>query len=206
MNAALATALESPPAGGALLALAAYAVAISVASGPHTWATLPSGIRSGLRRSGWHLLGQLWGIYLVICLVGVGLGGLFMAAPGVQAMLRVAAGFVLLWAARRLWRNGVPPVTQPRRTLRFGEAVLFQLGNPMAWLVATGVIVGFVPAGALYLERMLTMALVFCLATLPGIVLWTVDATALQNRMRASPYPRHGMALLTASASVLFWT
>ncbi|MFN3716376.1 MAG: LysE family translocator [Thiobacillus sp.] len=205
MRAALTMLPDAALAGGPLLALAAYAVAVSVAAGPHTWATLPSGIRPGLHRCGGHLLGLMWGTYLVICLVGVVLGGLFMAAPGAQAVLRVAAGFVLLWVARRLWRNGVPPVVQPRRTPRFGEAVLFQLGNPLAWLVAAGVIVGFVPAGALYLERMLAMALLFCLAALPGVALWALAAGALQRRMRGSPRLRRGMALIAASASVLFW-
>lgn len=205
MSAALITALEASPAGGTVVALSAYAVAISVASGPHTWATLPSGISFGLRCSGWHLIGLLWGTYLMICLVGVVLGGLFMAAPVMQAVLRIAAGLILLWTALRLWRDGVPPVAQPRRTLRFGEAVLFQLGNPKAWLMVTGVIVGFVPAGALYLERMLAMALVFCFAALPGIALWAVDTPALQNQMRGSLCLRHGMALIAASASLLFW-
>ena len=191
---------------GALGALVVYAVAMSLTPGPYTPMALPPDMESGLRRSGWHLLGLLWGTYLMICLVGVVLGGVFMAAPGVQPVLRLAAGFCMLWLAVRLWRGGVSPRARARGPLRFGEAVLIQLGHPMAWLAATGVIVGFVPAGALYLERVLAMAGVFCLACLPGMTRWAAAVSAQASRSHARQPWRQGAALLVIATAALFAT
>ncbi|MCD6707385.1 MAG: LysE family transporter [Thiobacillus sp.] len=208
MKTTLTTSLDAPLASGSLVALVAYTVAMSVTPGPNTLLVLSSSMKFGLYRSGWHLLGILWGIYLMICLAGVILGGLYAAAPGVQAVLRYAAGFYMLWLAARLWRDGAPPVVQVLRPLRFGEAVLLQLGSPNGWLLAIAMIAGFVPAGGQYLERMLTAALVFCLASIPGLVLWATRGAMLQSGMhnRSSQRLRRCMAAITAATALLFWT
>ena len=209
MKATLTASLGTLLAGDTLTALAAYALVVTVMPGLNNLRLLSSGPNFGLRRTGWHLLGMLWGTYLMICLVGVVLGALFMAAPGVQAILRYAAGFYMLWLASRFWRADAFPVVPGLQPVRFGEAVLFQLGNPKAWLVATAVIVGFVPADERYLERMLATALVFCLTALPGIVLWSMHRARLQAWMHTPSHLRrlqHGMAAITTAAAFLFWT
>ena len=207
MRAALTASLATPFAADTLTALVAYALVTTLTPGSNT---LPlSGSNSGLRRTGGHLLGLLWGSYLMICLAGVVLGARFVAAPGVQAVLRVATGVYMLWLASRIWRAAALPVVTGLPPVRFGEAVLRQLGNPGAWFVATAVVVGFVPAGERYLERMLATALVFCLATLPGIVLWAMRGARLYAWMRSPSHLRRlqrGMAAITAAAAFLFWT
>lgn len=209
MSAVLTTSLGTPLAGDTLMALVAYALVVTVIPGSNNLRLLSARLDIGLRRSGWQLLGMLWGTYLMICLVGVVLGALFVAAPSVQAVLRYVAGFYMLWLASRFWRADALPVVPGLQPVRFGEAVLFQLGNPRAWLVATAVIVGFVPAGERYLERMLATALVFCLAALPGIALWAMRGARLHAWMRTPSYLRRlqrGMAAITAAAAFLFWT
>ncbi|MBT9567919.1 MAG: LysE family translocator, partial [Thiobacillus sp.] len=44
-----------------LLALIAFAFVISVTPGPNNPLLLSSGLNFGLRRTGWHVLGILWG-------------------------------------------------------------------------------------------------------------------------------------------------
>lgn len=208
MSAALTTYLGTPLAGGTLTALVAYTLVVTVIPGFNNLRLLSNRFDFGLLRSGLQLLGMLWGDYLVICLVGVVLGALFMVAPGVQTLLRYAAGFYMLWLASRFWRADALPRVPGSQPVRFGEAVLFQLGNPRSWLVAAAVIVGFVPTGERYLERMLVTALVFCLAALPGIALWTMRGAGLNAWMRTQSHLRHpqrGMAAITAAAGVLFW-
>lgn len=208
MSAALTMYLGTSLPGETLMALVAYTVLVTVIPGLSNLRLLSDRLDFSLRRSGWQLLGMLWGAYLMICLVGVVLGALFMTAPSVQAILRYAAGFYMLWLASRYWRTDALPIVPGLQPVRFGEAVLFQLGNPRAWLVATAVIVGFVPAGERYLERMLATALVFCLAALPGIALWTMRGAGLHAWMRTQSHlrrPQRGMAAITAAAAVLFW-
>lgn len=209
MSAALTMSLGTPLVGDTLTALVAYALVVTVIPGSNNLCLLSAGLDFGLRRSGWHLLGILWGTYLVIYFVGMVLGALFVAAPGVQAVLRYAAGFYMLWLASRFWRTDALPVVPGLQPVRFGEAVLLQLGNPRAWLVATAVIVGFVPAGERYLERMLSTALVFCLAALPGTALWAMRGARLHAWMHTPSHLRRlqlGTAATTAAAAFLFWT
>ncbi len=203
----LRSSLSSELAGGSLVALVVYAVAISVTPGPNTLLVLSPNMKFGLYRNGWHLLGLLWSTYLMICLAGVVVGGLYAAAPGAQAVLQYAAGFYMLWLAVRLWRDGAPFVVQALRPLRFGEAVLRQLGNPKGWLLAIAIIAGFVPAGEQYLERMLTTALLLCLVSIPGLVLWATRGAMLQNGIhnRLSQQLRRTAAAIMAAVALLFW-
>ena len=206
MKATLTTLPDAPFAGGSLIALVIYAVAMSITPGQHTLHILSSGKSFGFIHRVGHLLGMLWGTYLTICLTGVALGGLFAAMPAAQDVLRVTAGFYMLWLAWRLWRNGGLPVTQALRPLRFGEAILQQLGNAKTWLLAIALVAGFVPAGDLYLERLLAVALMFCLAMLPALVLWATRGDVLQSSMSFRLPLRRGMATVTAAMALLFWT
>lgn len=208
MKTALTTSPGTPLAGDTLTALVAYALVMAVMPGSNRLLLLSADPGFSRRLTGWHLLGRLWGIYLMICLAGVVLGALFVATPGLQAILRYAAGFYMLWLAIRLWRAAALPIMPGFQPVRFGQAVLFQLGNTGAWLVATAVIIGFVPAGERYLERVLTTALVFCLATLPGIALWITRGARLHAWMRSPSNLRRlkrGMTLITAASALLFW-
>ena len=206
MKTTLTTLPDAPFAGGSLIALVIYAVAMSITPGQHTLHILSSGKSFGFIHRVGHLLGMLWGTYLTICLTGVALGGLFAAMPAAQDVLRVTAGFYMLWLAWRLWRNGGLPVTQALRPLRFGEAILQQLGNAKTWLLAIALVAGFVPAGDLYLERLLAVALMFCLAMLPALVLWATRGDVLQTSMSFRLPLRRGMATVTAAMALLFWT
>ena len=206
MKATLTTLPDAPFAGGSLIALVIYAVAMSITPGQHALHILSSGKTFGFIHRVGYLLGMLWGTYLTICLTGVVLGGLFTAMPAAQDVLRVTAGVYMLWLAWRLWRNGGPSATQALRRLRFGEAILQQLGNAKTWLLAIALVAGFVPAGDLYLERLLAVALMFCLAMLPALVLWATRRDTLQSSMSFRLPLRRGMAAVTAGMALLFWT
>lgn len=191
-----------------LLALIAFSFVISVTPGPNNLLLLSSGLYFGLRRTGWHMLGILWGTYLMICLVGVGLGALLAAVPAVQITLKLAGSIYMLCLARQFWRAGASQAGHVLRPIRFGEAVLYQLANPKVWLIATTVIAGFVPAGGQYLESVLATALVFCLTALPGIGIWAASGATLLAWIKDPAGVRRinrGMAVLTAAAAPLLW-
>lgn len=193
-------------ASGSLIALVIYAVAMSALLGQHTLHILSSCKTFGLILCGGHLLGTLWGTYLMICLAGVVLGGLFAAMPGSQDALRVSAGFYILWLAWQLWCSDGLHAAQAMRPLRFGEAVLRQLSNSEIWLLAVTVIAGFVHAGDQYIERMLTVALLFCLAMLPASVLWAMRGSVLQSSILFRPPLLMWLVIVTAAMALLFWT
>lgn len=205
MNAAQTATQVTLFSADTLVALAAFALVVTLVPRSNN---LPAGPNAGLRRAGGHLLGRLWGTYLMICLAGVVLGGLFLAAPDVQPVLRVAAGVYMLWLASRLWHENAPLAVQASQPRRFGEAVLRQLGDSGAWGIAAAVVVGFVPAGEHYPERLLTAALVFSLASLPGLVLRTVRSAGPQDAAcaRTRRSLQRGMAAALAVSALVFWT
>ncbi len=193
---------------GSLLALIAFSFVISVAPGPNNQLLHLSGMNFGLRRTVWHLLGIIWGAYLMICLVGVGLGALLVAVPAVQSALKLSGSIYLLCLARQIWRSSVTQARPAANPIRFGEAVLYQLANPQIWLIAATVIAGFASPGGKYLESVLATALIFCLAALPGIGIWAASGTTLQawTKDPASVQRIHrGTAVLTAASALLLW-
>jgi threonine/homoserine/homoserine lactone efflux protein len=64
-----------------LWALTAYAFVMTITPGPNNVLLLASGLAFWLPRSGEHLAGVLAGTGLMICLIGAGLGALFVTVP-----------------------------------------------------------------------------------------------------------------------------
>jgi threonine/homoserine/homoserine lactone efflux protein len=89
-----------------LWALTAYALVMTITPGPNNVLLLASGLTFGLRRTGGHLAGVLAGTGLMICLVGAGLGALFVTVPASQTVLKFAGSVYMLWLAYQLWNAG----------------------------------------------------------------------------------------------------
>lgn len=192
-----------------LLSLAAYAFVMTITPGPNNVLLLASGLAFGLRRTGWHLAGVLAGTWLMICLVGAGLGTLFIAVPAAQTVLKLAGSAYMLWLARQLWNADALPTANAQRPIRFFEAAVFQIVNPKVWMMATTVIAAFVPAGDQYAQRVVTAALLFIAVAVPCITLWAASGSLIRSWIHNSATLRRinrVMALLAAATVVLFWS
>lgn len=191
-----------------MVALAAYAFVMTITPGPNNVLLLASGLAFGLRRTGWHLAGVLAGTWLMICLVGAGLGALFVTAPAAQTVLKLAGSGYMLWLARQLWNANALPTVNAQRPIRFHEAAMFQIANPKVWLMALSVIAAFVPAGEHYAQRVVTTALLFIAVAVPCITLWAASGSLIRSWIH-NPVTlqriNRVMALLAAATVVLFW-
>lgn len=104
--------------------------------GPNVVLLIASGARFGLRATLPHLFGIVAGVGVIGGIVGMGLGGLLMAAPVLQSVLLVVSGAWILWLAWRMWKSSVAQVSDTDRPMTFEQAVLFQWVNPKIWAVA----------------------------------------------------------------------
>ncbi|QXP92218.1 LysE family translocator [Methylococcus capsulatus] len=191
-----------------LFSLAAYAFVMTITPGPNNVLLLSSGLAFGLRRTGWHVAGVLAGTWLMICLVGAGLGALFVTVPSAQTVLKLAGSGYMLWLARQLWNADALLAANAQRPIRFLEAAVFQIVNPKVWMMATTVIAAFVPGGDQYAQRVVTAALLFIAVAVPCITLWAASGSLIRSWIHNPVTLRRInrlMALLAATTVVLFW-
>lgn len=191
-----------------LWALVTYTVVMAITPGPNNLLLLSAGLNFGLYRTVWHMAGILSGVLLQICVTGAGLGALFVLLPETQTALKLAGSVYMLWLGRRLWHAGELRATAAGRPIGFGEALVFQFVNPKAWVMATTVIAAFVPAGDEYAERVVKARLIFTVAALPCISVWSARGAALHAWIQNPDALRRinrGMATLSALTAFLFW-
>ncbi|MGE0499302.1 MAG: LysE family translocator [Rhizobiaceae bacterium] len=166
----------------ALAALALFALVTSVTPGPNNIMLLTSGVNFGFRRTIPHMLGISTGFASLLAGVGLGLGAIITAFPGLHLMLKIAGGAYLLYLA---WRIAMSRAIGDRKKengkpMTLFEAAAFQWINPKAWVMA-------VTAMAIYTNperQFLTVAivtLVFTLVNLPSVSSWAGFGVALRG-------------------------
>jgi threonine/homoserine/homoserine lactone efflux protein len=191
-----------------LWALALYSMVMTFTPGPNNLLLLSAGLSFGLSQTGRHMAGIMSGVMLQICLVGAGLGALFVRFPELQTVLKSAGTMYMLWLAHRLWNASAIRSVEAAKPIGFFEAMMFQFVNPKTWVMATTVIAAFVPAGDGYAERVVLAGLVFTVAALPGISMWAASGAWLRSLVHdAASRQRLNriMAALSALTAVLFW-
>lgn len=164
----------SPPAD-LLLAFSLFALVSSITPGPNNTMLLASGVAFGFRRSLPHMLGVTGGFFIMVLLVGLGLGAVFQAVPGLYTILRYAGAAYLLYLAWNISR----PVAASRtheaaghaRPLGFLGAAAFQWVNPKAWTMAVAAVTTYAPQDD-YVAGVMLISALFALINLPCVGLW----------------------------------
>jgi threonine/homoserine/homoserine lactone efflux protein len=166
----------------ALLALLVYAFVMSITPGPNNFMLLASGVNFGFRRSVPHMLGISGGFLVLLFAVGMGLGALLIAVPGLHAALKLVGAAYLLHLAWRIAmsRSLAGGGAADSRPMTFLEAAAFQWVNPKAWLIAVGGMALYADAER-PLQSILIVAVAFAAVMLPSISVWTGFGTALRG-------------------------
>jgi len=115
------------------ISLCLFAFVTSATPGPNNAMLFASGVNFGLRRTVPHLLGVTLGFTFMQLALGLGVGMVFEAVPGLYSVLRVLGLAYMLYLA---WAIGtaVPPVVSNNADDRPSGAVT---GTPMTFLQAT---------------------------------------------------------------------
>jgi len=153
-----------------LIALAGFAFVTSITPGPNNLMLLASGTNFGWRRSLPHLLGISFGFGVMLALVGLGLGEVFTAYPGLHGALKWASLAYLLYLAYKVATAAPPRAGDAAagRPMGFGAAALFQAVNPKAWAMALTAVTAYGELGVV------AMTAIFVLVNLPCCGSWAL--------------------------------
>jgi threonine/homoserine/homoserine lactone efflux protein len=191
-----------------LVGMIGFALAMAGTPGPNNTMAMASGASWGMLRSLPLMTGVaagVAGIMLVVTLFGTSL----VAAPGVEAVLKIAGAACLLWLAWRI-ATASPEVDIPqgsalREPPSFGEAALFQFVNPKLWIMVSGAVASFgqqargVNPASLALILALTFGGVTFLCTLGWNALGSTMGRRLASRRSVRVFNYAMAGLLIAS-------
>lgn len=170
-------------ASDAILPLALFVVVSTITPGGATTLATASGARFGFRRSVPLMAGIAVG--LASLAAAAGLAGLLLAAPSLQAVMRLAGSVYLLWLAWKITRSGPPnlraDVGMPTSFL--GGACLLWL-NPKGWAMALGAAASFAALASGPLQLALLLGSAFGLAAAVSLSLWCVAGLLLARLLR----------------------
>lgn len=193
--------------------LALFALVASITPGPNNLLLMRSGAHFGVRRSLWHLAGVQGGFVGLLLLAHLGIGALLLALPAAFTLLRWACFIYLLWLALVILREArARPTTSaaaaainPLRPMRFVEALLFQLINPKAWMMATTVATAFY-GGRVPTPGDLAAASLVCLVVGgPCMLVWTIWGATIDHVLTRPAARRafgHAMAAMVLGTAI----
>jgi len=196
-----------------LASLTLFAFVTSITPGPNNAMLFASGVNHGIRRTLPHLLGVTLGFTFMQLAVGLGVGMVFEAVPGIYSVLRTLGLGYMLYLAWRI-ATSTPPA-QPEalnaspaepaakgRPMTFLEASAFQWVNPKALMMCVTAASTYAPPDSPVLGAFLVTG-VFFVAGMPCVALWVLLGRLmrglLQDRRRLRAFNWAMAALLVAS-------
>src|ERR1700744_3777689 len=113
-----------------LIAFVVFATVMFFTPGPNNIMVLSSGLTYGFRRTLPHIAGITVGVAFMIAAVGLGLGSVFVAWPGLQTILKYAGIGYLIYLAAAIAMSGPASAQDNRRgPMTFWSAAMFQWIN-----------------------------------------------------------------------------
>lgn len=134
-----------------IIALVVFVAASASTPGPNNFMLMASGANFGVRRSVPHFFGIMFGVFIMVLLVGMGLMQVFARFPLVYVTLKTLSILYLLFLAWKIavaapLRDDADSDTKPiGKPITFLQAVLFQWVNPKAWAVILTAISAYTP-------------------------------------------------------------
>ena len=167
-----------------LLALMAFAFVTSVTPGPNNLMLMASGANFGLRRTLPHMLGVALGFGVMVLVLGLGVGRILDAAPGLALAMKALSLGYMLWLAWKIAHAAAPESTAGAtgRPMRFLAACAFQWVNPKAWMMGVNTAILFLPSGSGWWTAA-SLALVCIAVNLPCVAVWAVAGDRLRHRL-----------------------
>ena len=180
-----------------------FAFVSSITPGPNNLMMMASGVTFGVKRTAPHMAGVCLGFGLMTLAVGLGVAGVFRAAPWLYIVLRWgAAAYILLLAWRMARATGVGSAVTTGEPMSFLSAAGFQWINPKAWVMAMGAVTTYARPDRLLSDVALIAAL-FVLINIPCFLAWTSSGAAIKRFLKQGRTLRVfniAMALLLAAS------
>lgn len=164
-----------------LLSFLTFALVSSITPGPNNVMLMASGANFGFRPTLPHLAGVSLGFAAMVILVGLGLAGIFTAAPWLYEILRwVGAAYLIFFAYKIATSKGLGSSDSKARPVTFWQAVAFQWVNPKAWSMILSAVTTFAPPNPTFGHIGVLTLLLFAVG-LPCSLIWMTFGLGLKN-------------------------
>ena len=190
--------------------LIVFAVVTLFTPGPNNLMLMASGLNYGFERTQPHVIGVALGFGFMVLLIGLGIGAVFAAYPGLYSILKFVGAAYLLYLA---WRIATAPSIEndggggSGRPMTFFQAVAFQWVNPKGWVMAIASVTAYAALLA-FPFNILAIAAVFAILGLLSAWTWVLFGLGIKRLVtnrRAVRIVNVGMALaLVASLYPVF--
>jgi threonine/homoserine/homoserine lactone efflux protein len=174
--------MDASMAAETFAALVVYAFVSSATPGPNNLMLLASGVNFGFRRTVPHIFGIAAGFLTMLLAVGLGLGAVLEAFPGLHLALKLCGGAYLLYLAWRIATAGSlgKDGRAPARPMTLLEAAAFQAVNPKAWVLAVTAMALYASPASPFWSVMVVSA-AFTVVNLPSVSAWAAFGVALRS-------------------------
>lgn len=174
-----------------IAAFLTIAVPLYFSPGPNNMILMASGAKFGLRRTLPHAAGVSCGFPVLVLLVGLGLGEIFTRFPLIKPIMLYGACGYFLYMAYQLLGLKINEMGARARPMRFIEGALFQVINPKAWVIATGLISVFVEPGAGRFQALMWLVAATFLLSPFSTLGWAVFGNRISAFLRKFGYERY---------------
>lgn len=190
-----------------LLAMASFALSMSISPGPVNMVIVASGAQHGVRRTLPFVSGATLGFTLLLVLVGFGLMQVFEALPWLLTWLGVAGALFILYVGYRIATAPATLSAASTPVPTFLQGALLQWLNPKAWIAcAAGVSMFANPDSIQPLLVFIGLYFLICYVSLAAwAVLGDRVASLLGTPRRVRAFNGAMGGLLMASALYLLW-
>jgi threonine/homoserine/homoserine lactone efflux protein len=181
------------------LALAGFAIVLSVTPGPNVLMVAAAAATHGARATWPHMWGIALGFGAMLAMVGLGLGAPIQALPWLQGVMRWVGAAWIIWLAWQIATAPPPGDAKAAPPLGFWGAAAFQWINPKAWMICAAVATTYLDAQTPLLPQLAWVSGMFILACIPCTWVWAAFGAAMGRWLREPARLRAfniGMALL----------
>lgn len=203
------------------LLFCATALAAVFTPGPAVMLALQNSTLYGWRRTALSSLGNISGLFVLICASAVGLGALLRTSAALFLLLKICGAFYLVYLGIKQWRAGgnklrqhaVAPDTRPGALDLYREGLLLALSNPKAILFITALFPQFIVHQAPLIPQLVLLSATFMGLSFSGLMTYALAGKLigenLADTMRSKRFRRltgglfiaMGAGLLTLKAN-----
>ena len=192
-----------------LLPLLLFTLLATGTPGPNNILLTLSGSQFGFKKTIPFILGIRFGILLLFCLMGVGIGTIIVNNPNLHFALKLLGACYLTYLAFKIaFSTSHNNTHQQVALISFKKGILMQFINPKAMTMVLSCIAAFSLPGEHYIASIIQAALVFTLVGVFSNILWALFGVAINSLLsttKAQLIFNRTLAVLTLLAIVLLF-
>ncbi len=158
-----------------LLPLMLFALVSTITPGGATTLATASGAHFGFRRSIPVMTGFAFGLGSMACAAAAGLGGVLMALPMLQIVMKALGTLYLIWLAVRIGRSGEPHhAREMTKPTGFVAGVWMLWHNPKGWAMTISAAASFAALATGPFRLAILLGSTFCLIAAFSLAIWCI--------------------------------